>query len=209
MFVSIFALLLASNNLPGFYLTKLIDSETISFGAEQYTLFFGIDKIIAAFAIAIFGLTPIRSVHYFLVLLRKSYKTMLLGTFVIATFGILFGLANLEAKLPSIWLIWVFFNLLTNCITEEIIFRFFIQGSVYNFIKGFKYAAHTSIILASSIFMLYHSAYNTEYMIGVFIASLFIGYSYHITKRVEIPIFFHSLINSIHFFFFTYPILSN
>ncbi|MFN5382224.1 MAG: lysostaphin resistance A-like protein [Alphaproteobacteria bacterium] len=66
--------------------------------------------------------------------------------------------------------------------------------------------APIALVASTTIFTLMHSG-PISYLIVVFIAGLFYGYAYQLTKRIEASILLHFLVNLIHFLFFTYPML--
>lgn len=205
--IFLIAFFLSNHNLPGFQDWQFINGEFISPNAEKFSVFLNIDKILAGFGIAVFGLTPLRNFLHLKKITIRIFPTLTLALITIASFGLITGLAKLDPKFPDIWLVWIMSNLLMNCISEEILFRFFLQGNLQKLTKGLNYSTILSIIFTSCIFTLFHSSESMLYMVGIFIGSCFIGYAYHITKRVEASILLHFIINVIHFFFFTYPML--
>lgn len=205
--IFVLAFFLSNHSLPGFYDWQFINGEFISPNAERFSVFLNIDKILSGFGIAVFGLSPMRKSLYFKKIAIRILPTMVLALFTIASFGLITGLAKFDPKFPDIWLVWIMSNLLMNCISEEIVFRFFLQGNLQKLTRGLNYSTPISIFFTSCIFTLFHSSESMLYMVGIFIGSCFIGYAYHITRKVEASIILHFTINVIHFFFFTYPML--
>lgn len=205
--IFLLAFFLSNHNFSGFQEWQFINGEFISPNAEKFSVFLNIDKILAGFGIAVFGLAPLRKFSHLKKIFIKTFPTLMLSLFTIASFGLLTGLAQFDPKFPDIWLVWIMSNLLMNCISEEIVFRFFLQGNLQKLTKGLNYSTPLSIFVTSCIFTLFHSSESILYMLGIFIGSCFIGYAYHITRRVEASIILHFTINIIHFFFFTYPML--
>jgi hypothetical protein len=64
-----------------------------------------------------------------------------------------------------------------------------------------------SIFVTSLIFVSYHAKDGFSYIIMSFIASIFYGWSYYKTSRVEVPILLHFLVNLSHYFLLSYPSL--
>lgn len=203
-----FSWMLANHMISGFISWQIINSELISVDGEKYSLYLNMDKVIAGLGILIFALVPIRrSIHF-----RHMVLTMLPSTIwalvIIAATGMLLKVVNFDPKFPDLWVTWIIVSLLVNCVAEEAIFRLFLQGGIQNVLSTYKYAPVIAILISSTAFAAFHAPQSTNYLIAIFIASLFFGYVYHITKRVEASVLLHFITNFIHFFFFTYPLLN-
>lgn len=139
--------------------------------------------------------------------LKTAIKLGLLyGLFAIAILlpiSYFFKFMEFDFKLSSYTIIFIFVNLIFTCIPEEIFWRGYIQKNIQTYSnKTF------ALLLTSLIFAAIHLAFGGIFFaILAFIASLIYGVVYIRTKRIEVSIICHYLVNVGQFIFFTYPIL--
>lgn len=207
--ILVMCFLLASQMLPGFIPWQVVNDEVISANGSPYSLALNIDKVIAGAAILIFGLVPIRRMLHLKQMLNATFPITAIGAVIIATFALLFGVAAMNIKVPEVWITWLAINLLINCVCDEAIFRFFVQGRIYKAIETVPFSAAISIVLSTALFVTYYAPAPTNYLMAVGLGSVVFGYAYHVTQRVEAAILCHFVVNVIHFFFFSYPMLSS
>lgn len=202
------AVLLRAHLVPGFYNWRVIDSVILSDNAYEYSLWLNLDTAFVGLGILLFGLTPISRWNEILRMLVKMLPTSILGLSVTASVAMILGVVQFDGKIPDLWLLWMIINLMITCVGEEALFRFFIQQTLQDWLKNCRYGAALAIGITAIIATLTHyNLMHANYMATVLVASLFYGYVYYITKRVEASILLHFAINVSHFFFFTYPML--
>ncbi len=205
--IFVVAWMLSSHWIGGFTSWQIIFGEVLSPDAEKFSLFLNIDKVIAGVGIMVFGFIPLkRSVqirHMIVAMLPSS----ILCISLISGAAVVLKVVNFDPKFPDLWITWILISLLVHSFAEETIFRYFLQGGVQNVLSTYKYTPIISVIVSSMAFTFYHAPQPTNFLISVFIASLFFGYVFHKTKRVESSIILHFMVNFVHFFFFTYPSL--
>jgi membrane protease YdiL (CAAX protease family) len=206
--IFIMAWLLASHGMHGFIKWQIINSELISADGEKYSLYMSIDKVIAGIGVLVFGIIPLQREIHIKHMLLSMLPTAVMALAIISSSAMLLGVVNFDPKLPDLWITWIIISLLVNCVAEEAIFRFFLQGKLQDLLKSYSLGVPVSIIISSAAFTYFHSPQSSGYLTSVFIASLFFGYVYRVTKRVEAAILIHYITNFIHFFFFTYPVLN-
>lgn len=207
--IIIFAIawMLSSHLVPGFISWQIIYSEILSPDAEKFSLYLNMDKVIAGMGIMVFGFIPLRRSiqirHMIITMLPASILCILL----ISITALVMKVVNFDPKFPDLWITWILISLLVHSFAEEVIFRYFLQGGIQNILITYKYSPLISILVSSTAFTFYQAPQPTNFLISVFIASLFFAYVFHKTKRVESSILLHFMVNFVHFFFFTYPSL--
>ena len=200
--------LLASHMVSGFISWQIVNEEQISDGGEKYSLYLNMDKVIAGVGIMIFALVPLRrSIHIRNMIIKMLPSTML-AISIVAFAGIVMKVVSFDPKFPDLWITWIIISLLVHCVAEEALFRLFLQGGIQNILSTYKYASVISILISSAAYTAYMFPGSTNFLAAVFVGNLFFGYVYYKTQRVEASILLHFIINLIHFFFFTYPSLS-
>lgn len=201
----IFALALAFSfhKVIGITNLKIIDNVIVSFGAYPFSLWINLDIIIAALGILIFAnLSKSSKLIY-----PKILLVYLIAALVVSIVALSLGVVTLDIKLPEFWMSFLTINLLCTCVFEEVFYRFFVQGSLQKVLAPYNYGDIIALIIASILFAFEHFPGPPNYLVMVFIAGLFYGYTYKITNRIEASIGLHLLINILHFFLFSYPIL--
>lgn len=203
--ILIAAFALGSNWIDGFHRWKIISDEIISKDAIPYSLNLYFDTILASMGILIFACNPSRKLIYYKYILIKIFPFSVMVMSVLFFGVIFFHIVKIDLKVPNFWLIWLMSNLLITCVTEETIFRLFMQGTLSRVLATYKFRAVISILIPA----VFHAAYYmpvpmTSYMTLMAMSCCY-GYAYYITKRIEASILMHLFMNSVHFFVFTYP----
>ncbi len=201
------AWLLASHWIGGFISWQITYGEVLSPDAEKFSLYLNLDKVIAGVGIMVFGFTPLRRRVQIVHMLSLMMPASILCISIIAAAGLLLKVVNFDPKLPDIWVTWMIISVLVHCFAEETIFRYFLQGGIQNILSTYKYAPLIAILVSSTAFTFYQAPQPTNFLVAVFVGSLFFSYVFYKTKRVEASIILHFMVNFIHFFFFTYPSL--
>ena len=201
--IFIIALLLSYHLVKGIANLQIVAHENISDGAYPFSLWFNLDTIIASLGILVFATLGQTSKVSF----PKLLLIYLLAIGVVALLAVTLDVVKLDIKLPEFWLSWLIINLLITCVFEEAFFRYFIQGSLQRVFATYHYGDIIALIIATMIFTAKHFPGPPNYLITVFVAGLFYGYIYKITNRIEASIALHFIINTLHFFLFSYPIL--
>lgn len=202
------AIAMRAHIMPGFYNWQLIDAEILSDNAHEYSLWLNMDTALVGLGILLFGLTPIHHLHDVSRMFRKMALPSIIGIGLIASTATLLKIVQVDAKVPQFWLIWMIINLMITCMSEEALFRFFIQQKLQDWVGHKKYGVAFAIFIAALVTTFTHfNLMFAGYMATVFVASIFYGYVYYVTKRIEASILLHFAVNVSHFFFFTYPML--
>ena len=113
--------------------------------------------------------------------------------------GVAIGFLIWDFKVPEFTLLWLM-NMLFVCCNEELIYRGIIQNHCEQVLQD---KPLVSLILASVIFGLMHQPMSMQLLASL--AGLFYGRIYQVSRTLAAPIALHYLINSVHFFCFSYP----
>lgn len=193
--------------IPGFDNLKFANNILISENSCRVSLYLNFDKVLAAISIfLVLNFTETQKnidqdfVYYTLYAIGIIFLTILPLSFF-------FNYVEFDPKIPEISLLWLLNNLLFISFSEEIFFRGFIQNQLKRFIPfGGEYIG---LIITSIIFGIAHFAGGIIYVFLSIFAGLVYGYSYHKTGNILSSIIVHFSLNTMHFFFFTYPALSD
>ncbi|MED7819214.1 CPBP family intramembrane glutamic endopeptidase [Francisella sp. 19S2-4] len=99
----------------------------------------------------------------------------------------------------------MFVNLIFTCMPEEIFWRGFVQTKIKTYTSPI-----VAVLITSLMFALIHIIFaGIFFAILAFIASIIYGLAYIKTRKIEVSIICHYLVNIGQFIFFTYPILSS
>lgn len=209
-FLIVLSAFLMRMHITGFTNWRIIDAELISQHAYEYSLWLNIDTAFVGLAILLFGLhEPLRRLLHIKHMLLKMLPSAIMAIGAIISIAVAFHVVSPDAKMPELWLIWIVINLVITCVSEEALFRFFIQGSIASVLHRYRAGPFVAILIGAifSIFAHWNMIGMTNYIAATFVAGLFYGYVFHVTKRIEASILLHFMVNVLHFFFFTYPML--
>jgi len=119
------------------------------------------------------------------------------------------GYVRFDPKLPPIAPYWLLGNLFLTCVGEEAFFRGVLLEQferAFSFYSGKKALA---LIASSFLFGLKHFKGGPLYVLLAGVAGLFYGAAYLRNRRIEASIGVHFILNSLHFFLFSYPAYSH
>jgi len=199
-----------SHKVPGYHNWQAFKELKLSKDSAVFDMWFNFDKPLIAFFLLLFIYNPISK--------ALDYKEIIIKSFIfsIPTITILFALSLsnnyiiFDPKLPSfgITIFWIIKMLFFTVIAEEFFFRYFIQNNLTAVFKKFKHAKIVGLVLTSLVFGLFHLSGGLMFAILAFVSSLFYGGVYIKTKYIESAILLHFIVNSTHFFLFSYPYYS-
>lgn len=206
---SVVSLALAMHLLPGFHNHAVVQGETISVGAIPFSLYVNFDKGLVGLFLLAYYFGGQAKVSYFQSRHQSKGALILFILTPIVTLGLAMslGLIQFDMKAPSFWLIFVVVNLLFTCVAEEAFFRGFLQKGLATALKGKSYIL-IAPVLTAILFGLAHIGGGVEYAIVAGVAGLGYGYLFYRTNRIEWSILCHFVLNILHLFFFTYPMLA-
>jgi len=204
------SLALAIHQLPGFNSLQVLDHVYFTTDARSYSLYLNFDKtIIGIFILGLGGQILITRKKDAILVWQETLPKALLLILVVLIFAYALGFVRFEAKLSSSIFIWALSNLLFTSVSEEALFRGFIQKKLTVLLADIKGGAYLALIAASCLFGLAHYSGGKKYVFLATIAGLGYGWIYRTTQRIEASILAHFGLNLIHFLFFTYPVLAS
>ncbi len=200
----ILAIAMSIHLLPGF--NNLLIYKQIQFADDSipFNMYLNFDKTSVGLFIALFFTRTA-----FSELNAESIKTALV--FLMVLVGIILPIAvcihyvRLDLKFPTLGWLWIINNLFFVCLAEEGFFRGFIQSGLERILPKTKTYSGIAILISAACFGLAHYKGGLAYVGFAGISSLFYGYVFQMTKRLEAPIVVHFGLNLIHFLMFSYP----
>lgn len=180
-----------------FFSTGFLFSNSFKFNIAGYVILVFSFFLIAIFKIKVFNFkTKIEMKSIFVLFL-----SLLLLIVIILGIDSLMNYLQINPKnhnnLNRLTVQTIISIIIISPIIEEIIFRaFFISGL-------FRDYPFTGYIISSLTFSLFHSPENIFVFLIYLIAGLILGLSYFLSRRIEIPILFHLLYNTLMIFLFS------
>lgn len=209
IFVFILSILLWYHMIPGFYNWQIVNSVLLSADAAPFSMYLNFDKPMIGLLILGFGSLPVlKSKKEWYAVCIKTAPVAIVGTFVIAGLAYAFGYIKFEPKWGDFFIVWFVSNLFFSTITEEVLFRGFIQKYLTVAFRKIRFGSGVALLIASILFAAVHTG-GLTYILLAFISGLLYGGVYIKTNRIEASILTHIFLNSIHLLFFTYPGLAS
>ncbi|MEE1868954.1 MULTISPECIES: CPBP family intramembrane glutamic endopeptidase [Pseudomonas] len=195
------ALGLALHWLPGFQGSKVIDKALWSEGAVPFTMYLNLDKPLIGFWLLL-------ACPWVLAMGGKRLLPSLAATLpavIAACLGgaWLVGIITWTPKWPEQAWLWMLNNLLLVSLTEELLFRGYIQGGLQRLLKN----QHLALFFAAGLFALAHLGAGWLWVVLAFVAGIGYGLAYRYGGLFA-AILCHFGLNLAHFAGFTYPMLA-
>lgn len=186
------SLALAIHALPGF-------SAIPVFAEQDYR---NLDKACVAFVLL--ALVTPRIVHWreLQSALAVTWPSFLIAPIVL--FSLVWWLGGIDmprfGTFQYFWL-WAWGNLLVTCVAEELFFRGLVQRYLTTKWRDKRFGWLAAICLASLLFGLAHIGGGLSFVLLASVAGLFYGTVYHLSRRIEIAILLHFVINLLYVVF--------
>jgi hypothetical protein len=207
------AIAFASHMIPGFHNLRVYEGILVSPTSMPFTMYLNFDKTTAAIILALSSGLILRKYNSFgLKTWRDTLFIGALAVIVLSPLAVFSGYVKFDPKIPDIFGLWTFNNLLFVCFAEEIIFRGVIQNQLMHFVNRWNLHPMVPILISSLLFAVTlpgHRANGLLFMGFATLAGMFYGYAYHRTKRIESAILVHFIVNLSHFLLFSYPMAAN
>ncbi|MET4730162.1 membrane protease YdiL (CAAX protease family) [Lysobacter enzymogenes] len=117
------------------------------------------------------------------------------------------GLVAWAPKWPWFGPLWALNNLLLVALTEEAMFRGYLQDSLQRRWQTQRYGAHAAIVLSALAFGLVHLGGGWRFALAATLAGLAYGWAYR-KGGLAAAVLAHFGLNLLHFTLFTYPMLA-
>ncbi|PMZ97977.1 MULTISPECIES: CPBP family intramembrane glutamic endopeptidase [unclassified Pseudomonas] len=191
---------LALHWLPGFHGARVIDKAVLSEGAVPFSMYLNLDK-------PLIGLWLLLACPW-LVMLRGRGLAMSLALILPLTLlaclggASALGLVAWAPKWPDQAWLWLANNLLLVSLTEELLFRGYIQGGLQRLFKHEGLA----LLVAALLFGLAHLAGGWQWFYLATLAGVGYGLAYR-HGGLAAAVLCHTCVNLAHFALFSYPML--
>ncbi len=206
---AVLAGLLAAHALSGFQNPVVLRGVVLSTGALPFTQYVNFDKTIAGVLVLAIGwFAPLRSVGDWRAALRSAAPVAGATIGVVMTASLALGFVRFDLRWTPLFWVWAPINLLLTCVSEEALFRGFLQRELGAALAGRAYAASIAVAVSALVFGLAHAAGGWRYVLLSTLAGTGYAVVYQRSGRVEMAILTHFAVNAAHFLLFTYPALA-
>jgi uncharacterized protein len=201
----VLAIALSMHWLPGFNNLRVIGPARLTADAVPFTMYLNFDKPLIGFWLLL--AFPWTRPRIETAVSLKVGMTALMGTTIVCLLlALLLGLIRWEPKWPpSTWL-FMLNNLLLVTVTEEALFRGYLQGGLSHLFKRFAHADVMALCIAAVVFGLAHFPGGWQWILMATVAGIGYGLAYRY-GGLGAAILAHFGLNAAHFLFFTYPML--
>lgn len=191
--------------LPGFHNPQVIGPVRLTPDAVPFTMYLNLDKPLGGFWLLLAW--PALWLHRG----RWSWLRGLLIALVTAAtalgLALAIGMVAFAPKWPDLGWLWAINNLLLVCLTEEALFRGYLQEGLSRWLAGGRYSEAVAIGVAGTLFGLAHFAGGWGYVLVASLAGVGYGLAYRV-GGLQASVVAHFSLNLIHFTLFTYPMLA-
>ncbi len=184
------AVALALHRLPGFHSGQVISAMRLTPEAIPFNLYLNLDKPLIGFWLLL--VCPW--------LVQRHSPGRVLAS--------LLGIVGWAPKWPESGGWWLLNNLLLVSLVEEVLFRGYIQGGLSRCLKSLPHGETLALLGAALIFGLTHVGAGWQWMLLATLAGVGYGLAYRF-GGLAAAILTHVALNTVHFVFFTYPMLQS
>jgi uncharacterized protein len=205
---AVMAGLLAVHAMSGFQNPVILRDVVLSPGSIPYTQYVNFDKTLAGVLVLAIGwFAPLRSVADWRAGLRAAAPVAGPTIAVVMAASLALGFVRFDPRWTPVFWVWAPINLLLTCVSEEALFRGFLQREIEAALADRAYVAPVATAASALAFGLAHIAGGWLYVLLATLAGTGYALAYQRSKRVEMAILTHFAVNATHFLLFTYPAL--
>ena len=132
-------------------------------------------------------------------------KSAYIAAAIFALVAMALGYLDWQPKWTPVFWLWAASNLFFTCLSEEALFRGFIQRELAGAFEGKSYGTWLPIAVSAALFGVAHFAGGWSYVALATAAGLGYAVVYHRTRSIEMAMVAHFALNATHFLLFTYP----
>jgi membrane protease YdiL (CAAX protease family) len=181
----------------------------LSPGAMPYNQYANFDKTLAGVLVLAVGwFAPLRAVADWRAALRSAAPVAATTIAVVLAASLALGFTRFDPRWTPLFWVWAPINLVLTCVSEEAVFRGFLQREIDVALTGRPYAAWTAVAVSAVAFGVAHGAGGWRYVLLATLAGTGYALAYQRSGRVEMAILTHFAVNATHFLLFTYPALA-
>jgi hypothetical protein len=192
--------------LPGFHNLSILPPTKLTPRSAPYEQWLNFDKTIAG--LLILGICYRGFIQTRAQLAEASKRAAIpaaVTILVVVSVSVAGGYVQWDPKWVGQFWIWGCVNLLSTCMSEETFFRGFIQVEIARHLGSRRDATIAAIVCSAGLFGMAHIAGGWGYAGLASVAGAGYAIVFHQSKRIEMSILTHFALNTVHFFFFTYP----
>jgi len=193
------AFALALHIVPGYDNPLLLKDVRFSANSAPFTMYANFDKGVVGLVLMAFLCRRASSLRDFAAAWKS--QALVLAALLLGVLGLgwAIGLVRPDFKLSPYLPLFAVVNLLFVCVAEEAFFRGVIQEQLS------RYGDTLAVAVSGLLFGAAHLGGGWQYAALAGLAGLGYAVLYSRTRRIEIPIIAHFLLNLVHFVAFTYP----
>ncbi len=205
--IAVVAALLFLHFLPGYNNSILVRNFVLSTQSAPYTQYLNFDKAFAG--LLILGLcyrgALLTTGRGWRDAIRQTWPVTLVTIAVVVALAFVFGFVRFDTKWNEFFPLWALVNLLFTCMSEEALFRGFIQQELSVRFKKYQWGGYVAIAVGAILFGLLHYKGGSTYVVLSVIAGAGYGLAFQRSGRIEMAMLTHFLLNAFHFLVLTYP----
>lgn len=190
---------LALHAVPGYDNPLLLKDVRLSANSAPFTMYANFDKGVAGLVLMAFLCRHASSLRDFAAAWKS--QAFVLAALVSGVMGVawVIGFVRPDFKLSPFLPLFAGVNLLFVCVAEEAFFRGVIQEQLS------RYNDALAVAVSGLLFGAVHLGGGWQFAVLASLAGLGYALLYARTRRIEVPIAAHFLLNLVHFVGFTYP----
>ncbi|QXI26912.1 CPBP family intramembrane glutamic endopeptidase [Pseudomonas vanderleydeniana] len=199
------AIALALHWLPGFQNGRVIAATRLTADAVPFTMYLNLDKPLIGFWLLLVCPWLVNRHSPGRVLVSATSAWAMTALLALGS-ACLLGIVDWAPKWPeqSGW--WLLNNLLLVSLVEEVLFRGYIQGGLSRCLRSLPRGQTLALLGASLTFGLAHVGAGWQWVLLATLAGVGYGLAYRF-GGLAAAILAHVALNTVHFVFFTYPML--
>jgi len=193
------SLALAMHLVPGYDNPLLLKDVRLSAHSAPFTMYANFDKGVVGLVLMVFLCRRASTWRDFSAAFKS--QALVLAALLCGVLGLgwAIGFVQPDFKLSPFLPLFAVVNLLFVCVAEEAFFRGVIQEQLA------RYGETMAVAVSGLLFGAAHLGGGWQFGMLASLAGLGYALLYSRTKRIEIPIAAHFLLNLVHFVAFTYP----
>lgn len=196
---------LAAHLLPGFHNAKVIDGARFTADAAPFSMRLNLDKPLLGFWILLACPWLLPRVIWQRCLTVTAIALVTTATLCMGL-AVLMDIVRWAPKWPEQGLLWAANNLLLVSLTEELLFRAYLQGLFERCCKPLAWGPVLAVAASASLFGLAHVGGGWHMVLLAGIAGIGYGIAFRL-GGLGASVLCHFGLNLLHFGLFTYPML--
>jgi membrane protease YdiL (CAAX protease family) len=202
---ALYAIAMGFALLPGFDRVVLASQVVLSPGAAPYDIAVGFPKVATGIFVLGFISPSLISRRGLGAVLRNAAPVFAATAVVVMLAIFAMGYTAWAPKWTPLFLLWAPINLFFTCLSEEALFRGFLQHQLARIGARSDMAQIAALAFVAVLFGLAHIGGGVNYAIAATLAGLGYGWAFHRTQRIEASMAVHFGVNATHFLLFVYP----